>query len=93
MKIIWSPTAISDLDHVHTFISEQNPKAASEVAALILGAVERLIEFPASGRPGRLPETRELVVPGTPFIIPYRVLGSRIEIIAVIHGSRKWPSA
>lgn len=92
MKIIWSPTAIDDLEHVHSYISQHNLQSAGDVAAAILKAVERLIDFPASGRPGRLPDTRELVVVGTPFILPYRIVGSQIEIIAVLHGSRRWPA-
>ena len=43
------------------------------------------------GRPGRVPHTRELVVSGTPFIIPYTVTERGIEIIAVLHGSQIWP--
>lgn len=36
--------------------------------------------------------TRELVVPGTPFIVPYRVIQNRIEIIRVLHTSQLWPA-
>jgi toxin ParE1/3/4 len=43
------------------------------------------------GRPGRASGTRELVVPDTPFVIPYRVKENRLELIAVLHGRQKWP--
>jgi plasmid stabilization system protein ParE len=43
------------------------------------------------GRSGRLTGTRELVVSGTPYIIPYRVKEDRLELIAVFHGHQKWP--
>jgi toxin ParE1/3/4 len=43
------------------------------------------------GRPGRVPGTRELVVSDTPFILPYRVRDSAVEILAVFHGARQWP--
>ena len=49
--------------------------------------------FPAQGRPGRLPQTRELVVSGTPYFIPYRINDDRLQIIAVIHGARQWPES
>jgi plasmid stabilization system protein ParE len=42
-----------------------------------LGAVERLAELPNLGRPGRLAGTRELVVPSTKYLIPYRLRGDR----------------
>jgi len=54
-------------------------------------AVARLAEYPAMGRSGRVPGTRELVVVGTPYIIPYRVRGDRVEILRVFHAARKWP--
>jgi toxin ParE1/3/4 len=38
-----------------------------------------------------VPETRELVVSGTPYIVPYTVRGDVVEIHAVLHGARKWP--
>jgi toxin ParE1/3/4 len=46
---------------------------------------------PAMGRPGRIAGTRELVVPDTPYVIPYRVRRERLELIAVFHGHQKWP--
>ena len=91
MKIIWSPSARADLISVRAYIGQDNPKAAQATAKRLFAAAEQLAEFPASGRPGRLPHTRELVVTGTPFILPYRVRDGTVEIIAVLHGSRKWP--
>ncbi len=88
--MIWSPTARAHLRHARAFIAEDNPRAAAIMAKRILNAVERLKDFPASGRPGKLPHTRELVVPGTPFFLPYRVKGQTVEILGVIHGARKW---
>lgn len=91
MNLIWSPTARAHLRQARAFIAEDNPRAAALMAERILTAVERLKDFPASGRPGKLPHTRELVVPGTPFFLPYQVKGERVEILGVIHGARKWP--
>src|SRR5437868_4762505 len=56
-----------------------------------LAAVDRLAQMPNLGRPGRVPGTRELVVPGTRYVIPYRVRAERLEIIAVFHGRQRWP--
>ena len=39
----------------------------------------------------RVAGTRELVVPDTPYVIPYRLRGDRLEVIAVFHGPQKWP--
>ena len=93
MRLYWAPGAIEDLQHLRAYIARDNPHAAADIAAKILATVGRLPEFPASGRPGRLPNTRELVVSGTPFVIPYTVTDRGVEIIAVLHGARRWPEA
>ncbi|RIK92943.1 MAG: type II toxin-antitoxin system mRNA interferase toxin, RelE/StbE family [Proteobacteria bacterium] len=91
MIIVWSRTAVADLEEVRRYIADDDPKAAQDIARRILEAVEQLAAFPMSGRAGRVPDTRELVVTGTPFVIPYTVRGKRIEIIAVLHSARQWP--
>ena len=91
MKLIWSPMALAHLRHSEAFIAEDDPRAAAKTANIILDAVEQLMDFPASGRPGKLPHTRELVVGGTPYFLPYRVKDGVVEILGVIHGMRKWP--
>jgi addiction module RelE/StbE family toxin len=91
MNLYWSPSAIEDLKHLRAYIARDNPRAAAEIAKTVLEAVERLRQFPSMGRPGRVPDTRELVVPGTPLVIPYTVSERGVEIIAVLHGARMWP--
>lgn len=91
MKIVWSPTAMRHLAEIRRYIARHNPQAAVKTAAPVRKAVTLLGEFPGLGRPGRVPETRELVIPGTPYIVPYTVRGDVVEIHAVLHGARKWP--
>ena len=92
MIVVWSPRAIRHLSALRAYIARDNPDAAAGVALTLLAAVERLAELPNLGRPGRLAGTRELVVPGTPYVIPYRVGLERLEIIAVFHGRQQWPT-
>jgi toxin ParE1/3/4 len=91
VTIVWSPRAIEHLTHLRSYIARDNPKAANRIAGTLLEAVERLAELPNLGRPGRVAGTRELVVPGTPYVIPYRLRGDRLEVIAVFHARQKWP--
>jgi toxin ParE1/3/4 len=91
VNIVWSPRAIEHLADLRAYITQDNPKAANRVAAALLDAVERLAELPNLGRPGRVAGTRELVVTGTPYVVPYRVRGDRLDIIAVFHDRQKWP--
>jgi toxin ParE1/3/4 len=89
--IVWSSRAIAHLASLRAYIARDNPDAAVEVATTVLDAVERLAQFPNLGRAGRVGGTRELVVPGAPYVIPCRLRGDRLEIIAVFHGRQKWP--
>ena len=91
MKVVWSRRAVAHLAALRQYIERDNPSAAHDVAEQILRAVELLPTQPHMGRAGRVLGTRELVVSGMPFIIPYRVRGERLEIIAVFHGRQKWP--
>jgi toxin ParE1/3/4 len=54
-------------------------------------AVGQLKAFPDIGRPGRVRGARELVVVGTPYVIPYRVKGEEVQILRVYHAARRWP--
>lgn len=54
-------------------------------------AVSTLARFPELGRTGRVQGTRELVVAGTPYIVPYQIKGSVVEILTVLHAARRWP--
>ena len=91
MIVVWSPRAIAHLADLRAYIARENPGAAARVAMALLAAVERLAELPNLGRPGRVAGTRELVVPGTPCVIPYSLRGGRLEVIAVFHGRQRWP--
>lgn len=94
MRVVWSPQAIDDLLSVRQYIERDNPRAAGRVAAAIVSFVERqLTRFPRSGREGRVAGTRELIVPKLPFVVPYRLIENRIEIVRVYHTSRSWPES
>jgi plasmid stabilization system protein ParE len=91
MTVVWSRRAVRHLRALLDSISSDGPLRAELVAARILETVELLATQPHMGRPGRVVGTRELVVPRTPYLIPYRVRGQRLELIAVFHGRQKWP--
>jgi toxin ParE1/3/4 len=91
MIVVWSRRATGHLIALHDYIAEDSPRSAGGVARHILEAVELLATQPHIGRPGRITGTRELVVAGTSYIIPYRVRAGRMELLAVFHGRQKWP--
>lgn len=85
--------AVADLDSAYEYIAAGNPDAALRVIERIERAVAVLGRHPEAGRAGRIRGTRELVVSGTPFLVPYRFRRDAIQVLAVIHGSRKWPKS
>jgi addiction module RelE/StbE family toxin len=72
-------------------IAADNPAAATRMVERIRAAVGRLAVSPAIGRPGRVADTRELIISGTPYIVPYRVKGDTVQIITVLHSAQQWP--
>ncbi len=91
MKLRWTPLAASHLESAYQYLSEDNREAADKIVERILSCVEGLKRHPEMGRKGRVPETHELVITGSPFIVAYRLRKESIEILAVLHGARKWP--
>jgi addiction module RelE/StbE family toxin len=86
----WTPIALEDLNHAFEFISLDKPGAAKATIAKVLKSLEQLKNFPESGRVGRVKSTRELVVKTTPYLIVYRLNENYLEILTVLHSSRKW---
>ena len=92
MIVIWSSAAIADLTQLRAHIETDDPAAAQRVALHIAHNVDTLLPAnPQIGRPGRVPGTRELVIPKTPFVVPYRIINGAIEVLRVYHGTRRWP--
>ena len=93
VKIRWTRLAVEDLNLAYEYVATENPSAAHAVIARIESAVNVLCAHPEIGRSGRVEGTRELIISGTPFIVAYRIASNRVEILAVIHGARRWPTS
>ncbi len=90
-KIRWLRLALADLDELMVYIAKDNPEAATKVAGKIWETTRMLSNHPAMGKPGRVPGTREMIVTGTSYIVPYRVVANEVQILRILHGARKWP--
>ncbi|MGA7564437.1 MAG: type II toxin-antitoxin system RelE/ParE family toxin [Terriglobales bacterium] len=90
--IEWTEQATRKLDQAHDYIALSNSEeVADRITMQIVTSVQQLATFPMSGRSGRVPGTRELVVSNTPFIAAYAIDQDRIVILAVYHGAQQWP--
>lgn len=93
IDIRWSPRSEADLREIRAFIETDSPAWADLTIRRLVAAVERLREFPDSGRmvPERQsPELREIV--SGKFRIVYRRRPALVEIATVFRGSRDFSS-
>ena len=90
MKVKWHRTARQDLRQVRGYIAADNPRAAAQIAQRILQAVDQVSANPGIGHPGRVRDTRELVIAGTPYLATYTVVGDTVVILRVLHGAQRW---
>lgn len=91
MRIRWTRQARADIDAAFEYVAVDNIRRAEQTVERIQEAAAILVRHPTAGRAGRVSGTRELIVAGTPWVVPYRVARGFIDILAVIHSSRKWP--
>ncbi len=82
---------MSDREAIFDYIEVDSPRAAILTDDRIEAHVELLIDTPEIGRPGRIPGTRELVIPRTPYIAAYRIERETVTILRVLHGAQEWP--
>jgi toxin ParE1/3/4 len=83
MRTVWSRRTLQHLVEIRSYIAKNHPRTERQVAARILESVDRLAGYPHRGPSGRAVGTRELVISGTPYVIPYRVKEDRLQLIAV----------
>ncbi len=87
-KIQWTPTALQDLENIRVyFFDNVDEETMASEARKIWHSCQRLKQFPESGRPGRVPMTREIIA--RPYVIPYRINGNTIEILNIFHEAQK----
>jgi toxin ParE1/3/4 len=91
LPIVWSPSAVEDLEQITAFIWQRNPIAAQRIWQLIHDSVLHLAEHPYLHRQSeRMPGLREIVVHPN-FILVYKVGTESVRIIRVLHSRQQFP--
>ena len=88
MRVAYTAEALGDVAQILSFIADQSPSRAPDIAARIDMAVKALGIFPRAARFDRETETYERPIPGLPLLLIYTVSDKLIEVIAVFHTSR-----
>lgn len=91
MNIVFTASAEADFEAIGDWIAEDDPRRAASFVMELRERCHSLADkpnrFPVARRiEGRL--VRKLVHRN--YLIFYRVLGGRVEIIRVVHGARDW---
>lgn len=90
VRIIWSEPALDDLEAVAEYIALDNLSAARNLVQAVFSTVDRLKDFPESGRkPPELRDTRYREIIVGPCRVFYRLADSRIFILHVMRSERE----
>lgn len=90
-KVIWSPSALEDVNSIAEFISRDSVDQAALFVVRLLEATDRLQGYPRSGRV--IPEIgnqscREIIYGS--YRIMYRLENDDVWITGIVHGARDW---
>ena len=89
-RIEWTGTAIADLYDIDDYWSAYSNDAAERVADRIQAAAAFLGTMPRAGPVLRREDARKWRIPASPYILIYRVLDDRIQILRIRHGRENW---
>jgi toxin ParE1/3/4 len=89
MRLIWTDPSLDDLRSIRDYIARDSESYAIGLVEEVILSVERLLQFPRLGRV--VPEAqdeniRQLLCQN--YRIIYRLARERIEVLAIVHGSR-----
>ena len=94
MRIVWLSHALRDIESIVRYHEAFASKdVAYRTARRIVNAATTLAESPYLGRPSEsLDGIHELHVPKLPYLLPYRVVDERVEILRIFHEAQDRPS-
>jgi plasmid stabilization system protein ParE len=89
MKLVWSPLALGQVEELAEYIASDDAAAAERWLAGLFAVLERLEDYPESGRPVpeiRRPGLREAIYGNDRAV--YRIRSPTVAILTVRHGRR-----
>ncbi|MDK9719702.1 MAG: type II toxin-antitoxin system RelE/ParE family toxin [Rhodospirillales bacterium] len=91
MKVRWTGKAEDDLTVQCDRVASEDTVLAGRIGGEVLMRVGGLADHPYRGRSGRVDGTRELPLPGLPWIAVYAVEEDTVVILRLLHGAQSWP--
>ncbi|HVG28519.1 MAG TPA: type II toxin-antitoxin system RelE/ParE family toxin [Pyrinomonadaceae bacterium] len=90
MRVFWTDAALSQLEAIRDYFAQTSPEYAQRLVERLINRSEQIAAFPRSGRmvpEYEIDEVRQ-VVEGSHRII-YLIKENQVEILAIIHTTRK----
>lgn len=88
-RLIWSPSALRDVQRMYRFLAEKNRDAAKRAVQAIRSGVQIILQHPEVGRPAEEmePEYREWLIDfgNSGYLVLYHYDGRVAVIVAVRH--------
>ena len=88
MRVKIGTRANRQLIEIARYIRPKDAEASIRVGRRIRESIAILSRFPRIGREGNLGGTREIVIPGLPFVVVYRIETRQVFILGVHHCAR-----
>jgi toxin ParE1/3/4 len=89
LRLRWSLAAANDLEEISRYLHINYPAFALSTVQRIYNSAKSLKQFPEKGRPGRVQNTRELVLTPLPYLIVYSIEGEFVYLLRIIHGAQE----
>ncbi|ETF04535.1 translation repressor RelE [Advenella kashmirensis W13003] len=90
MELFWTIDALDDRDRIYSYVENDSPRAALSLDEQFEKGAALLSRYPHIGRPGRVPDTFELVVHAN-YLLVYDLVSDQVRILRVVHTATRWP--
>ena len=90
MRVLWTDAALNQLEAIRDFLSQTSPEYAQRIVERLVNRSEQIAAFPRSGRmvpEYEIDEVRQVIE--SSYRIIYLIREEQIEVLAIIHTSRK----
>jgi addiction module RelE/StbE family toxin len=90
VRVLWTDAALNQLEAIRDYLAQTSPDYARRVIERLVNRCEQIAAFPHSGRmvpEYEIDEVRQVIE--SSYRLIYLIKEEQVEILAVIHTSRK----
>ena len=90
MRVFWTEAALNQLEAIRDYLAQTSPDYARRIVERLVNRSEQVAAFPRSGRmvpEYEIDEVRQVIE--SSYRLIYLIKEEQVEILAVIHTSRK----